>query len=186
VSEPLRQQLHALGFETIIIAGTGNYTCTINHRKQQASAWKKVLRFHPPTWGIDVPSCRVRASNPTFSSVVLFFFRKSTTRSYDLMNLSRQALRGAEIWHIWKQHHAIEGFWKVLKSVLHVRDMRLHGPGLYTGLFIKVLASLLAIRLQAHRAFSKCSITQSMRALSRDDDLRDVLAEHFHGLCPTI
>lgn len=62
------------------------------------------------------------------------------------MNFSQKSLRGAEIWHIWKQHHYIECFWKVLKSVLHMRDMRLHGPGLYTGLLIKVLAYLLAIR----------------------------------------
>jgi len=181
VSEPLRQQLYALGFATIIIAGKGNYTFTINKCTQQASAWKKALHLHPPKWGIDVPSCRLRASNPTFGSVILFFFRKSTTRSYYLMNFSQQALRGAEIWHIWKQHHGIECFWKVLKSVLRIRDMRLHGTGLYTGLLIKVLAYLLAIRLKAQRAFSKYSLTQLIRTVSRDQDLRDVLAEHFHG-----
>jgi Transposase DDE domain len=185
VSEPLRQRLYNLGFTKIIIAGKGNYTFTINHRKQQASRWKKELPLHLPTWGIDVPSCRLAAYNPTFGSVILFFFRKSTTRSYYLMNFSQQALRGAEIWHIWKQHHHIECFWKVLKSVLHIRAMHLHGNGLYTALLIKVLAYLLAIRLKAQRAFSKYSITQLMRTLSRDHDLRDVLAEHFHGPCPT-
>jgi hypothetical protein len=41
VSEPLRQQLYALGFDHIIIAGKGNYTFTINNRKQPASVWKK-------------------------------------------------------------------------------------------------------------------------------------------------
>jgi hypothetical protein len=41
VSEPLRQHLYALGFTTIIIAGKGNYTFTINHSTQQASAWKQ-------------------------------------------------------------------------------------------------------------------------------------------------
>jgi hypothetical protein len=51
------------------------------------------------------------------------------------------------------------------------------------GLLIKVLAYLLAIRLKVQREFSKCSITQIMRKLSRDQDLRDVLAEHFHGPC---
>ena len=134
---------------------------------------------------MEVPSCRLRASNPTFGSVILFFFQKSTTRSSYLMNFSQQALRGAEIWHIWKQHHAIECFWKVLKSVLHIRDMRLHGHGLYTGLLIKVLAYLLAVRVKAHRTFSKYSLTQLIRTFSRDQDLRDVLAAHFHGSCPT-
>ena len=183
VSEPLRQQLYTLGFTKIIIAGKGNYTFTIQNRKQKASAWKKELTLNPPQWGIDVPSRRLYAHNPTFGSVVLFFFQKSTTRSYYLMNLSQHAMRGAEIWHIWKQHHQIECFWKTLKSVFHIHAMHLHGDGLYMGLLIKVLAYLLAIRLKGQREFSKCSITQIMRKLSRDHDLRDVLAEHFHGPC---
>jgi hypothetical protein len=94
-------------------------------------------------------------------------------------------MRGAEIWHIWKQHHQIECFWKTLKSVFHIHAMHLHGDGLYMGLLIKVLAYLLAIRLKVQREFSKCSITQIMRKLSRDQDFRDVLAEHFHGPCLT-
>jgi hypothetical protein len=181
VSESLRQRLYDLGFTKIIIAGKGNYTFTIQNRKQKASAWKKELTLNPSQWGIDVPSRRIYANNPTFGSVILFSFQKSTTRSYYLMNFSQHAMRGAEIWHIWKQHHQIECFWKVLKSVFHVHAMRLHGDGLYTGLLIKVLAYLLAIRLKAQREFSKCSITQIMRKLSRDQDLRDVLDEHFHG-----
>ncbi len=183
VSEPLRQQLYRLGFTKIIIAGKGNYTFTIKKRKQKASAWKKELILHAPKWGIDVPSCRIRADNPTFGCVILFFFQKSTTRSYYLMDFSQLAMRGAEIWHIWKQHHQIECFWKVLKSVLHIRAMHLHGDGLYTALLIKVLAYIFAIRLKAQRAFSKCSITQIMRNLSRDHDLRTLLTEHFHGQC---
>jgi hypothetical protein len=30
--------------------------------------------------------------------LILFFFRKSTTRSYYLMNFSQVSMRGAEIW----------------------------------------------------------------------------------------
>jgi hypothetical protein len=181
VSEPLRQQLYALGFDKIIIAGKGNYTFTINNRQQQAAAWKKELILEPPKWGIDVPSYRICAYNPTFGSLILLFFQKSTSRSYDLMSFSQQSMRGAEMWHIWKQHHQIECFWKRLKSVFQVRALHLHGDGLYAALLIKVLAYLLARRLRAQRAFSKCSITQIMRKVSRDHDLRDVLAEHFHG-----
>jgi len=42
-----------------------------------------------------------------------------------------------------------------------------------------VFAYLLALRLQAHRPFSKLTITQIMRKLSRDHDLKDVLTTHF-------
>jgi hypothetical protein len=89
-------------------------------------------------------------------------------------------MRGAEIWHIWKQHHLIGCFWKILKSIFHIRAMQLQGHGLYTALLIKVLAYVLALRLQAHRSFSTLTITQIMRTLSRDHDLRALLTEHFH------
>ncbi len=180
VSQPLRERLHRLGFTKIIIAGKSNYTFTIAGTKQDASQWKKELVLHDATWGVDVSSCRVQAHSPTFGAITLFFFQKSTTRSYYLMNFSQVSMRGAEIWHIWKQHHVIECFWKILKSIFHIRSMQLQGDGLYTALLIKVLAYVLAIRVQAHRTFSKLTITQIMRNLSRDHDLKTLLTEHFH------
>jgi hypothetical protein len=96
------------------------------------------------------------------------------------MNFSQASMRGAEIWHIGKQHHLIECFWKILKSLFHIRSMQLQGDGLYTALLIKVFAYLLAIRFQAHRPFSELTITQLMRNLSRDHDLGTLLTEHFH------
>jgi len=127
-----------------------------------------------------VPSCRVQAYNPTFGTITLFFFYKSITRIFYLMNFSKILMRGAEIWYIWKQHHLIECFWKSLKSIFHIRAMQLQGDGLYTALLIKVFAYLLAIRMQAHRTFSKLTITQIMRHLSREYDLSDLMMRHFH------
>src|SRR6266853_2757560 len=104
---------------------------TLDGQKQQASAWKKDLTLQEPTWGIDVPSCRIWGHSPTFGPLMLFFFQESTTRSYSLMNLSQSSMRGAEMWHIWKQHHVIECFWKIMKSIFHIRSMQLQGDGLY-------------------------------------------------------
>ena len=181
VSQALRERLHQLGFIDIIIAGKGNYVFTIDGQKWDASTWKKVMGLEEPTWGIDVPSCRIRGYSPTFGSLILFFFRKSTTRSYYLMNFSQRSLRGAEIWHIWQQHHVIECFWKIMKSIFQIRFMHLQGDGLYTALLIKVFAYLLALRLQAQRVFSKLTITEIMRKLRREEDLRDFLMTHFHA-----
>lgn len=181
VSQELRNRLHQLGFSQIIIAGKGNYVFTIDGQKWDAATWKKVLMLEDPKWGIDVPSCRIRGHSPTFGSLILFFFRKSTTRSYYLMNFSQKSLRGAEIWHIWKQHHMVECFWKIMKSIFQMRSMQLQGDGLYTALLIKVFAYLLALRLQAQGVFSKLTITQIMRKLRREEDLRDFLATHFHA-----
>jgi hypothetical protein len=181
VSQELRLRLHRLGFSKIIIAGKGNYIFTIDDEKQDASTWRKKLILQTSKWGIDVPSCRIWGYSPTFGSVILFFFRKTTTRSYYLMNFSQSSMRGAEIWHIWKQHHVIECFWKIMKSIFHMRSMQLQGDGLYTALLIKVFAYVLALRLQAQGVFSKLTITQIMRKLRRETDLRDFLATHFHA-----
>lgn len=181
VSQELREQLYKLGFRKIVLAGKGNYTFTIKKDKQPASAWKKILPLCPGQWGIDVPALRLFADSPTFGKVVLFFFQKSTTRTYYLIDFSRSFLRGAAIWHIWKQHHQIERFWKILKSLLHIHAMQLQEQGLYTALLVKVIAYLLALRWKAHKAFSKLTMTQLMREFRREYDLKTLLAEHFHG-----
>lgn len=180
VSQPLRDQLEQLGFTQIILAGKGNYTFTIKKEKRAASDWKKILPLQTGQWAIDVPALRLPADSPTFGKIVLFFFQKSTTRTYYLIDFSQTALRGAEIWHIWKQHQVIEQFWKILKSVLHIKDMQLPDQGLYTALLIKVIAYLLALRWKAKKAFSKSTLTQLMRKISREYDLRALLDEHFH------
>jgi hypothetical protein len=180
VSQELRLRLHRIGFSKIIIAGKGNYVFTIKGDKHDASTWKKELVLQDAKWGIDVPSCRVWGYSPTFGSVVLFFFRKTTTRSYYLMNFSDSSMRGAEMWHVWKQHHVIEGFWKIMKSIFHIRSMQLQGDGLYTALLTKILSYLLALRLQAKGVFSNLTITQIMRKLRREEELGDFLATHFH------
>ena len=161
------------------MAGKSNDPFTIAGRKQDASPWKKALVLHDPTWGIDVPAGRVQGHSPTCGSLTRFFFQQSTTRSYYWMNLSQASMRGAEIWPIWKPHHLLECCWKIRKSLFHIRAMPLQGDGLYTALLIKVFAYLLAIRLKVHRPFSKVTITQLMRNLSRDHDLGTLLTEHF-------
>src|SRR5262249_58453953 len=103
----------------------------------------------------------------------------STTRSYYVMNFSQRSLRGAEIWHIWQQHHVIEYFWKIMKSIFQLRFMHLQGDGLYTALLIKVFAYLLALRLQAQRVFSKLTITEIMRKLRREEGFRGFLITPF-------
>ena len=96
------------------------------------------------------------------------------------MDMSLTPLRGAEIWHIWKQHCLIECFWKLLKSTFKIKEMRLHGEGVYTGLVIKILAYLLAMRLKAEPRFSNSTLAEIMTKIRRDTDLETVLKEHFH------
>ena len=48
------------------------------------------------------------------------------------------------------------------------------------GVAIKVLAYLIAFRLQTHREFSHLSITQLMRKIQREYRLQELMEEHFH------
>ena len=82
---------------------------------------------------------------------------------------------------MWQHHHVIECFWKSMKSMFQSRFMHLQGDGRYTALLIKVFAYLLALRLQAQRVFSKLTITEIMRKLRREEDLRDFFMTHFHA-----
>jgi hypothetical protein len=181
VSEELKQALYELGFTKIIIAGKGNYTFESAHKKQKASQWKKEVAYQKQQWGIDVPAIRLKMTSPTFGKVVLFFFQKNTTRNYYLMDFSLNPRRGAEIWHIWKQHHLIECFWKLLKSILQIKAMQLRDHGLYTALFIKILAFLILIKCKQIKAFSHSTMTQIMRKLRQNLDFKDWIDEHFHS-----
>jgi hypothetical protein len=179
-SQDLKEKLHSIGFNKIIVAGKGNYVFEIKKLKKKSSVWKKEIELTSGQWGIDVPSCRIKGNSPTFGEVVLFFFEKSTTNVYYLMDFSVNAMRGAEIWHIWKHHNLIENFWKILKSTFKIKSMRLQGDGIYTGLLVKIFSYLLAVRLKSQREYSKLSIVQIMRKIRRENDLRALLEEHFH------
>src|SRR2546425_9736704 len=176
-----RVMLNALIPNGIDRRGARNWVSNPALRTMTESSLQRPLKYLPMKWGINVPSCRLWSSSPTFGLLLLFFFQKSTTRSYYLMNFSQDALRGAEIWHIWQQHHVVECFWKIMKSIFQIRSMHLQGDGLYTALLIKVFAYLLALRLQAQGVFSKLTITEIMRKLRREEDLRDFLMTHFHA-----
>ena len=180
VSQTLKQELHELGFTNIVVVGKSNYVFSDGDIKYPASQWKKEIEYDSTHWGINVPAQRKTLTNPTFEKVNLLFFRKSTTRSFYLMDFSINSLRSVQMWRIWLAHNLIEQFWKILKSVLAIGLMRLRGDGLYTGLLIKILAYLFVSSLQNHPDFRHLSLTQIMRQLRRESDLLTLLSEHFH------
>ena len=185
-SEDLRQQLLALGFKNLLVAGKSPYVFTIDGQKRSAQEWKLQLKLNDPQWGVEVPHLRTKAESPTFGTVVLFFFSKQTTRVFYLMDLSCVPGRGAEIWKIWEQHHRIEQFWRLLKSVFRIKSIQLRGDGLYAGLLIKVIAFLLVLRLQAQKAFKNLSVVQTLRKIRREGSLDTLIDEHFHALISRI
>lgn len=185
-AQALKTELHGIGFKKIVVAGKGNYVFKIKKVKKKSSVWKKEIELTSGNWGVDVPSCRIKGESPTFGEVVLFFFEKSTTKVYYLMDFSVNAMRSAEIWHVWKYHNLIEHFWRTLKSVFKIKSMRLQGDGIYVGLLVKIFSYLLAVRLKSRREYSKLSLVQIMRKIRREKDLRELIEEHFHPGVPAI
>lgn len=184
-SNDLREKLYELGFTKIIVAGKGNFVFVIDDVKKSAAEWKKTIAYETDVWGVDddLPCKRTIAYSPTFGLIALFFYQKSNSRNYYLMDLSKTAMRGAEIWRIWKQHHIIEAFWKTLKSVLQIKAMRLRADNSqYAALLIKVIAYLMGIRLRETEPFFNMTITRIIRTVSRDYDLRQICRQHFHHL----
>lgn len=179
-SDELKEKLIQLGWSKIVIVGKGNYVFDDGKSKQNASTWKRTIKYKQASWGIDVEHQRKIMSNATFGQINLLFFRHSLSRGFYLMDFSIQRLRSSELWRIWKAHNLIEQFWKILKSILKIKQMRLRGKGIYTGLLIKVMAYLSIVSLQLEGRKRNLSLTRIMRQLRRESNLVDFLHEHFH------
>lgn len=126
-----------------------------------------------------MPCVRKKLSNPTFGELNLLFFQKSNSSCYLLMDLSSISLRGVEIWRIWSAHNIIEQFWKMLKSVLKIAEMKLRKQGIYIGLLIKVIMYLILLSMQFMPSLGRLSLTQIMRKIESTTKLPDVIKEHF-------
>ena len=163
-----------------MVAGKSNYVFSDENFKGSASDWKKRIEYDDNLWEIEAPAQRKKLLSPTFGRVNLLFFRKSSTRCFLLMDLSVTSLRGVEIWRIWQAHNVIEQFGKILKSVFKIGEMKLRKDGIYTGLLIKTIAYLVIVSVQFSPHFGHLSLTQIMRKLKFECDLKNLLCEHFH------
>ncbi|WP_330205103.1 hypothetical protein [Cyanobacterium sp. Dongsha4] len=179
VSQQLKEQLDELGFTKIIMAGKSSYVFEGEDFKGKGSEWKKRVDYQENQWGIDVPCVRKKLSNPTFGELNWLFFQKSNSSCYLLMDLSSISLRGVEIWRIWSAHNIIEQFWKMLKSVLKIAEMKLRKQGIYIGLLIKVIMYLILLSMQFMPSLGRLSLTQIMRKIESTTKLPDVIKEHF-------
>src|SRR5712691_7643809 len=97
VSQPLRERLHRWVLPKSSLQAKAMTPLRLLGQSRTPRSGKKSSCCMMLHWGIDVSSCRVQAHNPTFGAITRFFFQKSTTRSYYLMNFSQVSMRGAEI-----------------------------------------------------------------------------------------
>ena len=145
--------------------------------RQPLSEHKRRIQLQENRWGCgDTPVARCQAESPTFGKLILLLFRQAG-QVKAVMMFGRK-LRATEILSIWRQHHGIEQFWRALKTVLQIRQMRLRGrEGVYATLAIKVIAYLFMLRVGR-----KCHLTlqQLQMEVSKQLDIEDFFSEHFH------
>jgi hypothetical protein len=176
-SNELVTLLQDKGFDQIAIHAKSSYVFEIGGIREPLSEQKHRIELKPDPWGCrDTPVARCQAESPTFGTLILLLFRQGG-QVKAVMMFGRK-LRACEILSIWRQHHGIEQFWRALKTVLHIRQMRLRGrQGVYATLAIKVIAYLFMLKVAR-----KCHFTlqQLQMEVAKQLDIEDFFSEHFH------
>ncbi len=143
-SQPLRENLSELGFSQILVHAKTSFVFETDSQRGKLSVHKRTTELLDDQWGCDCPIKRLKAESPTFGACILLFFINSG--QVKCMMVFGSPLRSAEILAIWHQHHSIEQFWRQLKSIVRLVDMRLAGRcGAYAGVAVKVLSYLLLL-----------------------------------------
>jgi hypothetical protein len=174
-SQPLREELEALGFSQILVHAKSNYIFTIKKESAKLSAHKVTVVLSENAWGCSCPVHRVKAESPTFGKLVLLFF--NDCGKIRCMMVFGRPLRAVEILSIWHQHHGIEQFWRHLKSQLQFHQMRLRGRnGAYAAMAVKVLSYLLLTHLTLATGLT---FHQMVLVLSGQRALLGETIEHF-------
>ena len=176
-SEELVTLLTDKGFDQIAIHAKSRYVFTIGQSHLPLSEHKRQIELIEGQWGCgNTPVARCQAQSPTFGKLILLLFRQGGQLKAVMM--FGRKLRACEILAIWQQHHGIEQFWRALKTVLQIRQMRLRGrQGVYATLAIKVIAYLLMLRIGY---YSHLTRQQIQMEVSKQLDIQHFFNEHFH------
>lgn len=165
-----------------ITEGKASYSFTVEGKKIKAAE----LKAGPltPSWGESGAAWRLRACHPRFGEVVLVGFAQGTQRRYVLTTgLHRRA---HEVLRAYRQRAQIEAFWKRLKSLLQIAQIRLPDPTAFRGALVcRVLTYLLVDeltrRLRRYPAFRKVTMAQTIQLCQRFSSVLDWIEKHFHG-----
>lgn len=162
--------------------GKASYSFTIEGKKVKAAALKK----QPLTacWGEQDDTLRVLASHPKFGQVLLVVFAdKRGKRRYVMATTLYR--RAHEILRAYKQRAQIEAFWKRLKSILQIAQIRLPDPTAFRGALVcriltYLLVDRLTRRLRRHPAFRKVTMQRTVELCQRFSSILDWIEKHFH------
>ncbi len=176
ISHTFSAQLEELGFDKQVICGKRHLILDTEQSRQALGAHRKQLELKSG-WGHKRAARRLKGNNPKLGRVAAIFFERPRTKAFVLLCPGR-ALRSCEALRLWENYHAIEVFWKRLKSWLGLGQMQLRGrEGAWAELALRGLAYLLALALLGPQ---RPTLAQLRHWLHRQGTFMEWVQEHFH------
>jgi hypothetical protein len=180
-SQALLALCRELGLDAIG-EGKASYSFTIDGKKVKAAT----LTQRPLTasWGEQGEALRVQAHHPKFGDVLLVVFADARGKRRYVMATARHR-RAHEILRAYHRRAQIEAFWKRLKSILQIAQIRLPDPTAFRGALVcriltYVLVDRLTRRLRRHPAFRKVTMRRTIELCQRFSAILDWIGTHFH------
>lgn len=176
-SNPVSEQLAQEGFRKQVICAKANLVFETKEGRKKLPLHRKVVELNRG-WGHKEPARRVRAKSPTFGEVALIFFHRARTKAYALIAPQRK-MRTCEALRVWKNHQAVETFWKRMKRWLGLGQMQMRGrEGAWAELTLRVMAYFLAQEMMSDGVSTIFQLTQRLR---RESTFEELVQEHFHS-----
>jgi len=176
-SNPISEQLAEEGFSKQVICAKANLVFETKAGRKKLPLHRKEMELKEG-WGHTEPAKRVRGKSPTFGDVALIFFQRARTKAYALIAPQR-LMRSCEALRVWRNHQAVETFWKRLKRWLGLGQMQMRGRvGAWAELSLRVMAYLLAQEMLTKEVKTIFQLSQHLR---RESTFAELVNKHFHS-----
>ncbi len=176
-SKPVSSQLAEIGFSKQVICAKANLVFETKEGRKKLPLHREGKELKQG-WGHNELAKRVRAISPTFGQVALIFFHRARTKAYALIAPQR-LMRSCEALRVWKNHQAVETFWKRMKRWLGLGQMQMRGrEGAWAELALRVMAYLVAQEIFTDEVGTIFQLTQRLR---RESTFAELVNKHFHS-----
>ncbi len=180
VGQEMSSQLAALGFSKQVMAAKRSLILEKTEGRASLGEWKKVAELRSG-WGQPREAQRLHGASPRLGKIAVIMFDHPRSKTFAVICAARR-LRSCEGLRIWTNHHAVETFWKRLKSWLGLGKMQSRGRrGAWMEVCLRVLAYFFAQDIFGRTASTLAQLTNWLR---RQSTFADLIDEHFQlDLC---
>jgi hypothetical protein len=171
-------QIADLGFQKQVISGKQVTQLKIGKMKKSVAEYFFEVELKKG-WGHDIAAARLKGTNPELGKIAVVLFDKPRSNVFALI-MPFQPLRTCEALRIWRNHPAVETFWKRLKHFLGHGKMQLQDKsGAWIELCLRILAYFLASSLFDEQVQT---FNQLYHYLRKEMTFAQLIAQHFHLL----